>query len=58
MCTCLKSYVCHMHVGTSLLCKCEHMLLEKGFFFLQYIYIYIYISFPPPPFDVSGFPKM
>lgn len=49
----VSQILCHMHVGTSLLCKCEHMLLEKGFFFLQYIYIYIL----PPLLMSQGFQR-
>lgn len=46
-------YVCHMHVGTSLLlCKCEHMLLEKGFFFFFFVSIY-----PPSLLMSQGFQR-
>lgn len=40
--------VCYMHVGTSLLCKCEHILLE---FFFVFDTTYTYIS--PPPLLIS-----
>lgn len=39
--------VCYMHVGTSLLCKCEHILLE---FFFVFDTTYTYIS---PPLLIS-----
>lgn len=45
-------YVCHMHVGTSLLlCKCEHMLLEKGFFF------FFFSIYPPSLLMSQGFQR-